>query len=258
MNDVNGISFVVGYQHHPQRLPLLLKCLSSLRDYNQLCIVESGPSKVLTWEVLREVVKGVDVKYLKIYTTTPYNRAWNFNIGVRHLATFKIVVTVDADLVFPPDYTTIIRKYVINEEYVGVAWSKLYYLNHKDTEATLKLPSYEVVISEPLRMVNPSKAGAAGGAFVSFRSTYFKFGGMDERFFGRTSEDNAFWAKLEALGYTVQTLPASIFHLYHPINPVVAPNRQEVFRMLGWSKEKWLEEMKPNWGSIDGFTTGSL
>ncbi|MCD6149051.1 glycosyltransferase [bacterium] len=250
------ISIVIGYEHHERRLPLLLKCLSSLQDIEQICIVESGPFKALTRNVLSPVLaEDTELKYLKIYTSTPYNRAWNFNIGVRHLSTCDIVVLIDADLVFPPDFSRIVREQVTSKDYVGPAWNCIVYLSEKDTLRSLSLPRYEVEITSPSRACRPSKAGAAGGAFVCYRDTYFDFQGMDERFFGRTSEDNAHWAKLEVLGYKVRPLPVTLYHLYHPINPVIASNRSEVFDMLNWSKERWLEEInsKGNWGSIDGF-----
>jgi len=251
-----SISVVIGYEHHERRLPLLLKCISSLQGVSQLCIVESGPFKALNREVLLSILPDkTELKYLKIFTTTPYNRAWNFNIGVRHLATCDIIVLSDSDLVFPPDFIQVVLENVTSEEYVGVAWNKIVYLNEKDTNDTLKLPRYEFVNTSPLRVAYPSKSGAAGGAFTCFRKTYFSFHGMDERFFGRTSEDNAHWAKLEALGYEVRQLPVTLHHLYHPVNPNVAANRNEVFEMLRWSRERWIEEINPNWGSVNGFLT---
>ena len=254
------ISVIIGYEHHPSRVNPLIKCLSSLRDYDQLCIVETGVTRYLTRKFIRKVVpQEVDYKYLKVFSATPYNRAWNFNIGVRHLATSDIVVLMDADLVLPPDYFSVLRECVLSPDWVGVGWNELVYLSSKATEKTLELPGSEILIpeGEETRAITPSKSGAAGGIFISFRETYMKFDGMDERFYGRTAEDNAHWAKLEALGYPVKTLPVKVHHLYHEMNKLIAPNRELVFEMLGWSKQKWLEEIKINWGSINGYSIRS-
>jgi len=248
------ISVVIGYEHHPSRLPLFKKCLLSLKGYNQLCVVETGLTQVLTKDWFNEILPTtVGLKYLKIFTSTPYNRAWNFNIGVRHLATCELLVLMDADLVVSPDYFQVVRR-IVTSDWVGIGWDRLIYLDEKSTKASLKLPGYEIITPSQSQSIRPSKYGAAGGIFVCPRETYLKFDGMDERFYGRTSEDNAFWAKLEALGYKVQTLPGTIYHLYHEMNKLVAPNREQVFEMLVWSKEKWLEEINVNWGNINGFT----
>jgi len=249
----DNVSVIIGYEHSDDRIPLLIKCLKSLQDCAEVCIVETGLRQEIPLEELQKINSKMKVRYLKVYTTVPFNRAWAFNIGVRHLTTKDFLLLSDADLVFPANYLRDIEKLSYLKTSPAIGWQKLHYLDLLDTKKTLELPGYEVNYKSAIRSVNPSRLGAAGAVHFSSREIYNKVCGMDERFFGRAAEDNCHWIKLEALGYKIETIPSTLFHLFHKPYTLVTPLRSKVFDMLSWTKEEWEDTLNYSWGSLEGF-----
>ncbi|RLI16880.1 hypothetical protein DRO41_00275 [Candidatus Bathyarchaeota archaeon] len=242
------ISIVIPYEHHPLRLPLLTFCVKSLARSAQceVCIVETGPTAYIHDHInaFREWIRK-PFRYLKVFTFHPFNRAWAFNVGVKELATFEHVLLTDADLIYPPNYQSILAQ----TRPPAAAWNRILYMSKEATERFLKSES----LGGPyIRSTTPEKMGAAGGAMWITKTIMNHVGGMPEKdFYGKYGEDNAFWIKLEAFGYRVEAADITLHHLYHPnISTFVNPKRLIVHDMLRWPREKWRMYQR-NWGYVD-------
>ena len=241
------ISIVIPYEHHPLRLPLLAACVKSLSRNPQceICIVETGPEAYIQDHIdtVRKWTSGT-LKYLKVFTFHPFNRAWALNVGVRKLATHKHILLSDADLLFPANYKDVLLK----TKPPAIAWSCIFYLSKKSTDRFLKTSE---LVRSYIRTAKPEKHNAAGGAAWVTKSIMEEVKGMPEKdFYGKYGEDNAFWMKLESFGYKIEKADMTLYHLYHPeTSATVNPKRFIVWGMRSWTKAQWLK-YQHNWGEV--------
>ena len=175
---MSSISVICAYEHHPSRLPLLVYSLNTLlpqfTSSDELCIVETGPLKYLPKKFRPQVS---NLKYLKVFTTCPFNRGWAHNVGALHLSTKEILLFIDADLVFPPHYLERVRD--VDAPFVG--WEEMRYLTPESTKLLLSGQNARLSF---FRRTNPGLLDASGGVLVVPRKIFLEVGGYYEKIRG--------------------------------------------------------------------------
>ncbi|MDY6987897.1 MAG: tetratricopeptide repeat protein [Thermodesulfobacteriota bacterium] len=235
------ISIVIPYMHDEWRLKLLKASLESMpgRDV-EICIVEVGKSQHVHQD---DIKHEAQVRYRFVYSDRPFNKAWVLNMGVKHLSHGEILVLSDGDLVFTPQWSTLLNE----TNSPVVAWSRLYVLDRVATEQYLQTGG----LGRPIGMWRPTITGACGGVNIIPRDVYYETGGMVECFEGWGGEDNATWARLVAFGYPFKYTDCELWHLWHPQAPPSGRRWLTACRMLDWSKRDWLRYMKNGgWGNL--------
>jgi len=230
-------SFVVPYQHHPKRLPLLIAMLKTLPlDELELCIVEVGETQtIFEFDFIKRF------KYLFIPTTRAFNRGWLMNVGVTQLSNGAQLILSDADLIFPRDWLEVVKQI----DYPVIGWRKLHCLTRKETEEYLT--SGQLGNGDYTWM--PMPRSACGGVSIIPREVYYEIKGFPEMFEGWGGEDNLFWWKLQSFGYPFKFINSELWHLWHPETGPKASNRYDAFKMSAWPKSIWLDFIK-DWGSV--------
>jgi len=236
-------SIILTYQHTEERLPLFYACLTSLYDRLgnrvEYCIHEVGEERVL---FLPDKYKYLFTRYKGIY-----HRAWALNRCVKKLATTDKYVLMDSDLVVTSEWA----KEVLSSHKQSIAWGILNYLNSQGTKTFLRTKTIDRQNIE--RTKTPAMGGAAGAAMIVPRNLFYSVSGIPEDFMGSWGgEDNAFWAKITALGHPVKRFKSSIYHLYHSKS---TPRDKDILSkikpMLHWRYSQWTEYVKfvgNSWG----------
>jgi len=237
-------SIIIPYQHSKEREPLFYACLSNLLSLLgnsvEICIHEVGPEKHLN------IPKKC--KYLYTHYKGVFHRAWAINRGVRKLASGKMLLIMDGDLIVPHEWTEEILTY----DKIAIAWSRLYLLNKEGTDQYLN--SRYINNLNVYKTKNPSMGSAAGGAMIIPKSIFFKVKGIPEDFYGSWGgEDNVFWSKLIRLGYKIDRFKSTIHHLDHSRStPRVAKIQQKTVPMLQWKGREWskyIALIENSWGA---------
>jgi len=246
------ISVIIPYMHTPERFPLLMSCISSLSSDVEICVVEIGKKQHV-------FLPPEDFEYMFVYYSNVMHRGWALNLGARHLSTGKKLVLLDADVIIPDNFFTMIK----HCDYPAVAWNKMYYLNEDSTKDYLKSLLQngergifnEYALDEKCESVKtPRFDGPAGGITVVPRDIFFQIKGVPENFEGTWGgPDNAFAAKLKAFGHPFKTLNLDSIHLYHSKN---TPRKNKIAlkarEMMRWTRNQWSNELNVignSWGN---------
>lgn len=220
-----------------------MSCLESLvrvsNNQFEICIHESGPK--------RELNLPSKYKYLFTEYKGIFHRAWAINRGVKILATGKVLILMDGDLIVNSDW----MKEVLSCDHPTTGWGRILWINEQGTDKFLKTKSYSEDHIEKRK--TPSKGSAAGAITIISTELFSDLGGIPEDFTGSWGgEDNAFWSKLTAFDYKFRSLNSEILHLYHSKStPRVTSVQKKAILMYYWTKAQWQEYVKAvgdNWG----------
>lgn len=238
-------SFIIPYQHSPERYPLLLTCLEELSKYTnsdfEVCIHEIGPQRTLI----------LPLKYKVIYTqlSTTFHRAWALNKCVRKLATGNTLILMDGDLVLNQFWFNELLTLDLSIPYVG--WGSIDCLSQKGTKTFISTRYYTT--DQISKVKTPSLGSAAGAITVIPLSLFNEVKGFPEDFTGSWGgEDNTFWSKLKSFNYTFSTFSSRILHLFHSSStPRVRSIQKKAISMIYWNKDQWKAHLKvidDEWG----------
>lgn len=196
-------TFIVVYQHRPDRFKNLQKVLNWVNGFSNVEIIvveQDKKSKLdsLSFSGFRHIF--VENK------TIPFNRSWGFNVGLQYAQSENIVFS-DCDLLMDP-YEFIEGLKLISKDYDCVS------------------PYKEVIDLEPqeinynfdqLKQIKrPSRGGInlAGGMIMFKRKAIEEIGGWDENFIGWGGEDDFQNIKIRKF-LKWKELDYKCYHLWH-------------------------------------------
>lgn len=206
------ISFIIGHRG-TARLSLLLATIESIATQvgaRVECIVVEQDSN----PTIRDQLPGW-VRYIHTPPSydMPYCRSWAFNVGA-NLATGRVLVLHDNDLLVPTDYAAKIVQRTAEEYEVVNLKRFIFYLSEQQTVDYLR---GDIKISDVAPEAIMQNA-EAGGSIGITRDAYDRIGGMDESFIGWGGEDNEFWERAQTRRvWPYASLP--IVHLWHAAQP---------------------------------------
>jgi len=242
------MSFVMIYQHHETRLPLLKASIDSLHftgnDWAQFCLLEIGPKRELHNVPIPQGCTTFRYKFVK--STGLFNRGWAFNVAVQLLANREWLVLADADLIFPTNYISKVRETTVPK----AGWSQIYVWSQSENKIYFDTKN----CSRTSKFKIPTPGSAAGGVIVVPRQVFVEVQGFPEIFEGWGGEDNGLWSKLRAWGWPFQCISkCDLFHMWHPRTTPRSKHAQLASNMLKWKKDQWKDyHIKyPIWGSVD-------
>lgn len=260
---MNKIAIIIPYQNTDnERFPLLLLCLDQfkeLRNHVDIFLHEMGQEKTT------DFLKVTGYKFTK--NNRYFRKGWCinsiFNEYISNSNLYSKISIVDVDII-SKDPNRLIKGIMSIKN--GQPWSFLIWLPLTITnEVVYKFSnniSYKNIINFiENKLVNENNAkvnkslmtNLAGGIITTSVKTFKKIKGIPESFDGTWGgEDNAFWMKLTALGYSYQTYSNRIFHLFHNSRlPYITKKYMYLHNMKRWKKDDWLkhlEEIGDNWG----------
>jgi GT2 family glycosyltransferase len=166
---------------------------------------------------------------------------------VKEMATGDILILMDGDLLVTPGWVS----EVLSCNILSTGWGKLSDISE---EGTLKYLKTKYIDSSLVKSVRaPAMGGAAGGITVVPAKLFKYVGGIPEDFLGSWGgEDNAFWAKMKALGNEVNRFSSEVYHLYHsPSTPRVRTIQDKIKPMMSWNGSQWksyIDYVGDSWG----------
>ena len=206
------ITYVIGYQHRPDRLQNLRRVLEWLGPFQglEVLIIEQDKHSKISELNLR-------VKHIFVKTDKPYNRSWAFNIAAKYTTT-PIIIFGDSDLIMHPNAFIQSVQQLDNYDVV----------NPYNSVIDLTPQESQVDINSILQIDRIGRGDAADdiqktnlcGGIVMFRTDkLLQIGGWNEDFIGWGAEDDFQTMKVKNF-LTYTTLSNKCYHFYHEKAPI--------------------------------------
>lgn len=207
------VTFLIGHRGGA-RLDHLLLTLESIAGQAGVAV-----ECIVVEQDMEPSLAGVLPAWVRYLHTAPpaegmkYCRSWAFNIAALH-ARGEILVLHDNDMMVPADYAaSLVERVRAGYEVVNLK-RFIFYLEEAHTRKFFDARA--TLMEFPPEAITQNLEG--GGSIAITRESFFRIGGMDERFIGWGGEDNDFWERAQTLRvWPYAHLP--IIHLWHAPQP---------------------------------------
>ena len=200
-------TFIIAYKHRNDRIHNLRRVLDWVAGFGgiEIIIVEQDKSAKLP----SFAFKGI--KYYFTKSNMPFNKAWAFNVGLKH-ATTDVIVFGDCDLIMDPQKMINALKMLDQCECVS-PYSRVIDLNQNE----VNLPLEELAkIERPGRgETDIQKICLAGGIIMYKKEAIYKIGGWCEDFIGWGGEDDYQSHKSKMFLKYYEQMGTTCYHLWH-------------------------------------------
>jgi glycosyltransferase involved in cell wall biosynthesis len=201
------ITYVIGYQHRPDRLLNLRRVLEWLTPFQglEILIVEQDKHSKISELNLR-------VKHIFVKTDKPYNRSWAFNIALSYTTT-PIIIFGDSDLIMHPqgfiNAVQALDNYDVVNPYNSV-------IDLTPEESMMDINSILQInrIGRGDAVDDIQKTNLCGGIVMFKKDKLMEIGGWNQAFYGWGAEDDFQSLKVKMYLNHI-TLPNKCYHLYH-------------------------------------------
>jgi len=201
------ITYVIGYQHRPDRLLNLRRVLEWLTPFQglEILIVEQDKHSKISELNLR-------VKHIFVKTDKPYNRSWAFNIALSYTTT-PIIIFGDSDLIMHPqgfiNAVQALDNYDVVNPYNSV-------IDLTPEESMMDINSILQInrIGRGDAVDDIQKTNLCGGIVMFKKDKLNQISGWNEDFVGWGAEDDFQTLKVKKF-LTYTTLPNKCYHIYH-------------------------------------------
>jgi len=207
LQNIPKITYVIAYQHKPDRLHNLKRVLEWLTPFQGLnvVIVEQDKKSKISELNLR-------AKHIFLKTDLPFNKAWAFNVALRYCDT-PIIIYGDSDLIMHP------------QAFLQAVQTLDFYDCVNPYNSVIDLTPQEGMMDlNSILQINRIGRGEAaddiqkvpmmGGIFMMKKEAFYKIGGHNEDFIGWGAEDNYLDVMVKNF-LTHTTLPNKCYHFYH-------------------------------------------
>jgi len=201
------ITYVIAYQHRPDRLLNLRRVLEWLAPFQgvEIIVVEQDKYSKISELNLR-------VKHIFLKTDKPFNKSWAFNVASSY-ATTPIVIFGDSDLIMHPqgfiNAVQLLDQYDVVNPYNSV-------IDLDPNESMMDINSILQInrIGRGEAENDIQKVPLCGGIIMFKKDKLTQIGGFCENFYGWGAEDDFQSLKVKTfLKWT--TLPNKCYHFYH-------------------------------------------
>lgn len=240
------IPFTRGDKERQDGLNILFDCIKkqTFRDF-ELIVVEmtqDGTGVYLPYKPTQHILlpyKGV------------MSKSWVCNVGARN-ASNNGMLFIDADTQFEEGFfASVFDFWDRMKKPFFLAWNKCVMLEGRD---------------EPTpRLVEAWAMKAAAHAWFVEKETFWKIGGMNEKYFGYGAEDQDFWERGMHILKDIPNMPYNLKHIYHhfhpkdsayPLNDKRVPLKEETMQFIDREIE-WLVKNQDKLGRDKPFTDRS-
>ena len=199
-------SFILAYRHSHERFNNLKRVLDWVNSFNKVEVL-------LVEQDTHSKISHLNLKCKHIFTKTnqPFNKAWSFNVGLKH-STTNIVIFSDTDLIMDPNkFIEAIRE--LKDHDMVNPYNKVLDLTPQESQSPLNL-LFE--IKRPGRgETDIQKVPLCGGICIFKKDTIYRIGGWGEDFVGWGGEDDFQSIKVEKF-LKHKTMDTNVYHLFHP------------------------------------------
>lgn len=201
------ITYVIAYQHKPDRLMNLRRVLEWLQPFQglEIIIVEQDKYSKISELNLR-------VKHIFLKTDKPFNKSWAFNVAASYVTT-PIVIFGDSDLIMHPqgfiNAVQALDHYDVVNPYNSV-------IDLTPEEAMMDINSILQInrIGRGEAADDIQKVPLCGGIIMFKKEKLNQIGGWNQGFYGWGAEDDFQSMKVKMYLNHI-TLPNKCYHLYH-------------------------------------------
>lgn len=183
--------------------------LTSIKDQSiRPCIMNNSNIDI------EEDLKEFNIKYKHIpLDIKPYSRSMSINLGVKELVQSDFFLVSDIDLIYHPEFYSVVNEYMTHNEKVRVVFvnrnlgTDFFSSDYFECEEKFK----------DHKDINRTPEGPSGGNGLIYRECFDKIGGYNEEFIGYGPEDAEFNERIsEVCNLIYDDNPIGItYHLHH-------------------------------------------
>lgn len=234
------ITYVIAYQHKPDRLLNLRRVLEWLQPFQglEILIVEQDKKSKIAELNLR-------AKHIFIKSNMPFNKSWAFNVATKYVTT-PIIIFGDSDLVMHPN--SFIQSVQQLDFYDCVnPYNSVIDLTPQESQMDLNTILKIDRIGRGEAADDIQKVPLCGGIIMFKKEKLYEIGGFNESFYGWGAEDDFQSMKVKTF-LTYTTMSNKCYHLYHEKAQIdmklYQRNLQILNHFTNCTKEQWLQHIK--------------
>jgi predicted glycosyltransferase involved in capsule biosynthesis len=251
--NIPKITYVIAYQHRPDRLMNLRRVLEWLQPFQglEILIVEQDKKSKIAELNLR-------AKHIFIKSNVPFDKSWAFNVATKYVTT-PIIIFGDSDLVMHPN--AFIQAVQQLDFYDCVnPYNSVVDLTPQESQMDLNTILQINRIGRGEAADDIQKVPLCGGIIMFKKEKLYEIGGWNEDFIGWGAEDDFQSLKVTKF-LTHTTLSNRCYHLYHEKAQIDMNLYQRNLQLLNHfqnaSKEqlkKHIEMSGPKIGQLNKFS----
>ncbi len=238
--NIPKITYVIAYQHRPDRLQNLRRVLEWLQPFQglEILIIEQDKKSKVAELNLR-------AKHIFIKSNMPFDKAWAFNVATRYVTT-PIIIFGDSDLVMHPN--AFIQAVQQLDFYDCVnPYNSVVDLTPQESQMDLNTVLQINRIGRGEAADDIQKVPLCGGIIMFKKEKLYEIGGWNESFYGWGAEDDFQSMKVKTF-LTYTTMFNKCYHLYHEKAQIdmklYQRNLQILNHFTNCTKEQWLQHIK--------------
>lgn len=207
LQNIPKITYIIAYQHKPDRLHNLKRVLEWLTPFGgmNVIIVEQDKKSKISELNLR-------AKHIFIKSDLPFNKAWAFNVALKYCTT-PIIVYGDSDLIMNPQAFLQAVQTLENYDFVN-PYNSVIDLSPQESMMDLNSILQINRIGRGEAEDDIQKVPICGGIIMFKKDKLYEIGGWNESFYGWGAEDDFESLKVKTFLKHI-TLPNKCFHFYH-------------------------------------------
>lgn len=215
--DLQDVTFVIPVHYdHDDRYNNALVSISMLKKYfnTNIIIGEQGS------DMFKNLATELNVKYIK-HTCTSFHRTQMLN-ELTTIAQTPIVVNFDADVLIPPLqlYLAAMQIRTGLSDFVYPYDGRFASVNRRQWFDTMyRYLDAGLFKNNSFSGTLPGDEPSQGGAVMYRKSTFLEAGGENENFISYAPEDRERIWRFKKLGYNVNRIDGTLYHLDHFIGP---------------------------------------
>lgn len=251
--NIPKITYVIAYQHKPDRLLNLRRVLEWLQPFQglEILIVEQDNKSKISELNLR-------AKHIFIKSNMPFDKSWAFNVATKYVTT-PIIIFGDSDLVMHPQ--AFIQAVQQLDFYDCVnPYNSVVDLTPQESQMDLNTILQINRIGRGEAADDIQKVPLCGGIIMFKKEKLYEIGGWNQDFIGWGGEDDFQSMKVKQF-LTHTTLPNRCYHLYHDKAQIDMKLYQRNLQILNHFQNATKEQLKkhiemslPNIGKLNQFS----
>jgi len=253
LQNIPKITYVIAYQHKPDRLQNLRRVLEWLQPFQGLEILLVEQDKVSKIAELNLRVKHVFIK-----SELPFNKAWAFNVATRYITT-PIIIFGDSDLIIHPN--SFIQGVQALDNYDCVnPYNSVVDLTPQEAQMDLNSILQIDRIGRGEAADDIQKVPLCGGIIMFKKEKLYEIGGWNQDFISWGGEDDFQSLKVKTF-LTHTTLSNRCYHFYHEKAKIDMKLYQRNLQILNHFQNTTKEQLKkhidmslPNIGKLNQFS----
>lgn len=244
LQNIPKITYVIAYQHKPDRLLNLRRVLEWLQPFQglEVIIVEQDKKSKISELNLR-------AKHIFIKSDLPFNKSWAFNVATRYVTT-PIIIFGDSDLIMHP------------QSFIQAVQQLDFYDCVNPYNSVVDLTPQESLLDlNSILQINRIGRGEAaddiqkvplcGGIIMFKKEKLYEIGGWTEAFYGWGAEDDMQSLKVKSF-LTHTTLMNRCYHLYHEKAQIDMKLYQRNLELLNHFTNATKEQLKQHINMVNG------